>query len=172
MPIANQWSDEVKAFALKRAADGISASLIAKQIWIKFEVRKTRNAVIGLVHRCGQSLRGDAGTKSATKANKARRARKQWTPPKKPSPIRLITEPLPPRQETDIARVSFLDLEQEHCRFIPGDSAGVPQDQPLYCGLPRFQGSSYCPAHTARCSNAYEARRAEPARPHLTLVEA
>ena len=50
------WPEGSKEFALERAEAGDSATKVSKQLWEKYRIRKTRCAVIGLVHRSGKTL--------------------------------------------------------------------------------------------------------------------
>ena len=66
--------------------------------------------------------------------------------------------PLPPRAETDIARVSFNDLETgKHCKWVCGDPAdSFKLDKPLYCGQPPILGLPYCVHHGVRAHSPPE----------------
>lgn len=66
----------------------------------------------------------------------------------------LAEQPLPATPADDIARVSFMDLQPHHCRWIPGDPRLPGGDG--YCGLPKVPSVSYCLGHAGR---AYEAPR-------------
>jgi GcrA cell cycle regulator len=145
---AAPWPDERVVRLKAMWADGLSATDIA----MRLGGGATRNAVIGKVHRLGLSLRGN--TSKAARCS----TRKVSVPIRIPNRTRkhlpnLPTEPLPPREVVDIARVSFVDMDpRKHCRFIPGDLRSFKSDDPLYCGEAPFPGSAYCVHHTRRCN--------------------
>lgn len=158
------WGDEREAQLRKLYQEGYSCSQIAKQLG-----GVTRNAVIGKVHRLGLALRGHSQNRTIPKkGHRTARNRSQQEYAfylekavlgdrdglsfhKGKTPV-SIAEPFPPRQETDIARISFMDLEDgKHCKFIPGDPVGPYEKQ--FCGLDVIApGAVYCPAHHARCN--------------------
>jgi GcrA cell cycle regulator len=75
----------------------------------------------------------------------------------------IPAEPLPLQAATDVARVSFLDLDEieiegskQHCRFIPAsiDPKTTKPHEPQFCGSPKLPGLAYCEHHSKRCHNA------------------
>jgi GcrA cell cycle regulator len=68
----------------------------------------------------------------------------------------IPAEPLPAQAPTDVARVSFLDLDERHCRFIPAsiDPKQTKSHEPQFCGSPKLPGLAYCEHHSKRCHNA------------------
>lgn len=90
-------------------------------------------------------MRAALAEKRATKARR-KTGGVYLSPQTRPAPM-----PLPAPQADDIARVSFNDLEPHHCRYIPGEPKGHPMDDPMYCGLQRVDGASYCAGHLRRC---------------------
>lgn len=164
------WNDERIALLKELWAEGLTCTRIAARLG-----GVTRNSVIGKVRRLGLPFRepGCAGPRELRSAL-PRRKRSPAEPRTRRkakqrsafmfglfgSPTALAAEPLPPRHETDVARVSSLGLEPKHCRFIPGDPAGVSVSDPLFCGLDVIPTLSYCRAHAARCFNTPETRQA------------
>lgn len=149
------WTDQRLALLLHLYPQGLSCSVIAKRLGGGL----TRNAVIGKIHRMGLPLRGQTSQKAAAKKTGklfAARWRAQSPAGKAARTAavapRLSTEPLPPRHVTDVARVSFEDLTDEHCRFIPDSPTGPAEKQ--FCGLEVIPGSVWCRAHHARVYNA------------------
>jgi GcrA cell cycle regulator len=148
----HQWTQERIDLCIKlRREDGLSCAQIAARLG-----GPSRNAVIGKLARLG------IAAPTAT-----RRAPRTTRVPQRPRPRHnslpslaewIAVEPLPPRQETDVARVSFLDLEPKHCRFIPGDPIGKLPHQPQFCGLDVVLGLPYCRAHAVRCFDLAAAR--------------
>lgn len=141
-------------------ADGYSASQCASQLG-----GVSRNAVVGKVHRLGLSGR-------VTRSRKPHppRIRKR----SRPSPtgidalraIRMAGTPLPPPCETDIARVSFVELDEDehrHCKWPVGN--WQDQHTPHYCGAQRVPGLPYCPNHARRAYAPVPPRRPAPAAP-------
>lgn len=151
------WTPEQDAELKDLYKLGLSASVIAN----KMKTRQgTRNAVIGRLHRIGMATsvirQRPKSRRTWTQAQRKEASLRQSVVSKHQRRVesrapRLPTEPIPPPQDGDIARVSFLDLELGQCKFIPGDPKSVPGDQPMYCGLPVRQGASYCPHHHQRC---------------------
>lgn len=167
--------DELKALH----AQGLSASQIARRMH-----NVTRNGVIGKLHRLGinhvrpisrkhsrmSTLRGNVGysgllatAKLSSEKTKKARDEYAWRIALAMGKTRAPkeAEPLPPPSETDIARVSFADLEPHHCRFIPGDPKASGK---LYCGCDAVPGLPYCEAHAARCFDVakFDRQRVRP----------
>jgi hypothetical protein len=122
--------------------DGLSASLIGARMGA------SRNAIIGVVHRMGLSGARHGTTIKRSTKNRPRKIR--VTSRGNAYGVRLPMEAMPLPQADDLARVSFADLEDNHCRFIVGDPSHL-RGQPMFCGLPRHVGLSYCTGHAARC---------------------
>lgn len=132
------WDDERIARLKELRADGWTFGQIAK------DLRVTRSALIGKAHRIGMCERKP---KPPTMARLPRRE-----PARKPAVLRPIAfrgppiaaVPLPRATADDIARVSLIDLEPNHCRWPVGEpTAG-------FCGCDRIEGLPYCAAHSAR----------------------
>jgi GcrA cell cycle regulator len=153
------WTPELDAQILAHHARGLSASRIA----MKLAIGASRNAVIGRMHRIGLKGRPRGPSLNKIKATRIRnRVAAQSAP-------RAAHEPVILPASDDIARVSFLDLESHHCRFIPGDPKSHPSHVPIYCGDTRMPGSSYCAGHHHRCSVPI-VRPARPYRPGAPYV--
>jgi hypothetical protein len=98
--------------------------------------------------------------------------------------LAMNVAPLPPPLETDIPRVSFLDLDdkpvaitgndgvvrivKKHCRWAcVEDPKKVATSDPQYCGDQQEPGLPYCRSHSLRAFNAVEPiRRPQPTFPH------
>lgn len=140
------WKGKAGEMAVALKDEGLSANAIAARINKRFGSNITRNAVLGYFHRCGLCCKRDYGGRTAgalTSAinNRMKQRRRASKPPLEAAPL--------PRAD-DVARVAFADLEPHHCRFIPGDPAKM-RGQPMFCGLPKHPGLSYCTGHAARC---------------------
>jgi GcrA cell cycle regulator len=162
------WTEERIADLKKHYADGLSASEIANRLgWT------TRNAVIAKIHRLGLPLRGYRPGGSVAKSrggvripghayisgNKPKRRHRAKPQPSGPklSPaaeiiksIRLDGLPLPPPQETDIARVALQDAEEKACRWPCAEPDAASRYEPIFCGIDKVPGTSYCAAHLVR----------------------
>ncbi len=136
------WTDEATDHLKIKWADGWSAGAIA--IWFSGAYYRTlsRNAIMGKVHRLGLPKRvvKEAGTERAP-----RKPRKPWHAPR-PEPT-----PAPSGQE-----VSFMDLNEGMCRYIPGTPSEL---NTMYCGGAVLGVESYCPHHYRMC---YQTQRLRP----------
>jgi GcrA cell cycle regulator len=141
------WSAE-RTETLKRLwAEGWSASQVAARLGV------TRGAVTGRIHRLGLVGRASA-SRAATIGRRTAEARApRPAAHDAPGAPQGPSMPLPAAQPDDVARVSVMDLEPYHCRWIPGDPVEIGAYAPLFCGLARSPGSSYCATHHARAVN-------------------
>lgn len=148
------WTPE-KIAALRDLWDtGASASIIGSQIGA------SRNAVIGKAHRLKLERRSSNDTRAATAARKAKGQIGVARPRAVISCVRLEPSPLPRPVVTDVARVSFDDLEPHHCRFPVGEPG---REAFGFCGHVKVDGLSYCADHAVRVFNA----PAAPRKPYL-----
>lgn len=120
--------------------DGYSAAVIAGKIG------KSRNSILGRVHRMGMSNR-PRRVETITASRQVNRSNRHFAKSKlqKPSP-----PPEPPPLPVSNP-VTFADLRKIHCRWPLGDPRS-PEFR--YCGAPREsgcisieEGSPYCAAH-------------------------
>jgi hypothetical protein len=79
-----------------------------------------------------------------------------YVPPPKPEPkprpassLRLppLALPVPAEADPVLPGVALLDAQEHHCRWLIGPMR--------YCGLPKVQGRSFCPDHTAVAYTTY-----------------
>ena len=130
------WSIEEDDRLKQLYAEGCSCSLIASRM-----PGKTRNAVIGRVHRLGLEKRGKGKTpEKSMRAPSSARARS----PAKPKAIVIR----PPRQEIELRcaevvplQADLVELTHGQCRYPFGDGPFT------FCGHPKYGSSSYCSAH-------------------------
>ena len=115
----------------------------------------TRNSVIGKVHRLGIQ-RAPAASRPKIKRKLVLIPRPKLPEERKPKTRHAIVESLhkAPATLPDPAHdlpplVAFADLEEHHCRWIPGEPLGG------CCGRPKVPRLPYCEVHSRR---AYEAR--------------
>ena len=157
------WTEHRVEMLTHLWADGLSASQIAGRLG-----GVTRNSVIGKIHRLGLSDRAiKRPRKSSIQIRKQRGKAARGTAFNptwgKPPPLRAV--PIPAPRETDIARVSFLELDEiavaipladgatrivtKHCKF-PVLEDVAPRHVKQFCGDERIIGSSYCHTHHER----------------------
>lgn len=158
------WTYE-RVETLKRLwRDGLSSSQIAVQLG-----GISRSAVLGKVHRLGLAGRAVASRKEYHRRHPWRSRTTAPKPRKRTQGVilkELAALPLPQEQPADIGRVSLMDLEPHHCRFVAGDPKGVASGTPVYCGAQKVPGLAYCEHHARRC---YEAPQVKPRKREFVL---
>ena len=139
------WTEEMDAELRKGFAEGRSASVIG------LRMDKSRNAVIGRLHRLG--LKRTPRQRSAMQgaSNRQRRKNDAKAAPKKPifrvkRPAGLIQPPKiiiePPRLELS-RNLKLLDLTSHDCKWPYGEG-------PIFfCGIPKPVEVPYCPYHAS-----------------------
>jgi GcrA cell cycle regulator len=148
--VKSAWTDEEKATAKKMWDAGDSASVIARTLGRG----RSRNAVVGMLHRMGCASRKTPVRRINTRPVMAKplnprpkrvgkvAAAKAGSPRIEAAPIR--DEPPP----ADVIRLE--DLEHRHCRYPLGD----PQAEGFgFCGADKVEGRPYCQPH---CDVAYQ----------------
>ena len=160
------WTDARIEILRRLWAEGLSASQVAARIG-----DMSRNAVLGKVHRIGLPLRGKPTGRTQVRKPKPRKKPSKLFTFNKPfgtealRAIRMAGTPLPPPNETDIARVSFMGLDEDghrHCKWPVGNVESV--HAPLFCGDERVPGLPYCSSHAQRAYVPLPPRR-RPALP-------
>ena len=150
------WTDERVAMLRKLNSEGYSCSQIAAQLGLV-----TRNAVIGKMHRIGiQANRETMKRKRVLRVDERRnngcgKRSERVSAAKKLSPARALLadcQPLPPPQETDIARVTFDQMadDQSLCKWPVGEPTVG------FCGAASVAGLPYCTHHVKRASSAWQ----------------
>lgn len=134
------WSGQLKAEVAKLWQDGLSA----KQISERIGGGKSRNAVIGVLHRMGVSQRGVASTPRTTKPKAPPKARER----KAYKVVKAIAEDRAPRavvvpRAEPPGSATVLTLGAHMCKWPIGDPAS---DGFTFCGGLRERGS-YCARH-------------------------
>ena len=152
------WTSEMDARLKELYNQGHSCATIGAMMG------KTRNAIIGRVHRISLPRRAQSYRKKsislAPKQPRVAAINSVNRPVRITSAIFESCEPLPPASAYDVARVSFDDLELHHCRFPVGEPAAAGTDKPLFCGMPpAARGIPYCEVHTRRAYQAPAPRR-------------
>lgn len=146
--MTNGWTEEELATLRRLKGEGMRAEAISKVLG------RTRNAVIGKLHRFGLTDPAKRSRKKPPAEPKPKMPhtrtvpRRQVSGEKKP-PTPVKQEPIPEKQEPipdDTATLVRLeDLERFHCRWIEGPVAG---ENTLFCGAHKIPGSSYCRHHS------------------------
>lgn len=156
------WSDD----AIKRCTElykaGLSGSMIAERINREFGMRKTRNAVIGVLNRRGLRIDGDKDARGngvrANKKHKPYDASKRGVSGREARPplLRLASEPLPAVEQVPEKLYTLEDRPAGGCTWVYGD----PPFTRCYCGRPAVEGLSvqWCETHVRRGLHAPEVK--------------
>lgn len=151
MTRATSWTDEDIATVERLWNEGLSASEIAAKINAgkRFD-KKTRNAVIGKVHRLGLSGRYVEHRKAApvrasiTSMSSGQKSKAV----KKVSPLALVpVEPLPAEDTPPANLIALVDLDPHQCKWVYGDPKTKDHG---CCGKQQVIGLPYCIDHARR----------------------
>lgn len=134
------WSDAENATLRQLWGEGFSAGQIAIAMRSRHNVSRSRNAVIGRIHRLGIQRSGTtqrAPNKNRVKGFKQKAAIRRTQPIAKPEK--------PERLPVDLSIIKALPAlgGDSGCKFIPGD----PAHDPRYCGRPTSVGGVWCAQH-------------------------
>lgn len=141
---ATSWSDSDVRILKEYWAQGISASEIRREALPE----RTRNAIIGKVHRLGLGARRTIFSEEARHQQQLRALhaaelkRMRYVPDvraKQAIPRKLPLEPPP------AAAVKLHELKPQHCRWPVGEPSAM-----AFCGHRKLDGYSYCQWHAAR----------------------
>jgi GcrA cell cycle regulator len=127
-----RWTDALVEQLKTLLGDGLSSSQIGEKLG------RTRNAIIGKVHRMGLALKN---------LNNGQRRNPQ---PRHPRRIKVSTKspnvspPLP--MEEAAQPCTLFDLKYDSCKWPVND--GVPEF--MFCGKPQAAGQPYCETHAAK----------------------
>lgn len=164
------WTAELEEHLRKWHHEGYSASITAGMASKHLGRVVSRSAIIGKWYRMGLKRNGArAHIRLPCRGGKskfhelgremAKRKRKVEAAKKKLSPLAELlarsAEPLPPQEVVDWPLVQLVDIEDDQCRWIPGE----PRDG--CCGKPKVPGLSYCESHARRAYRPVEVTRAE-----------
>lgn len=146
------WTDEARQFVKDRWAAGLSARQIAGAL-LGLGLRKSRNAVIGLVHRSGLNRNAPKRKGNALGPAKTKRAVRRT------ARARGLAPPLIPAQPVQEEALQPLDKELRVERLAPGQCKypiGDPKEPGFaFCGRPVEPERPYCVHH---CRVAYQPR--------------
>ena len=140
------WTPERIDLAKQLWREGLSANQIALKISDRLKTF-TRNAVIGKMHRIGESGRisGDRLVHLRAERARAPRRRRLAKPTMRTRLAEIQAEPLPLIEQAPLV-TDIMALKQHHCRWPIGDP-GRPGFG--YCGHTQVPGFSYCAQHAA-----------------------
>lgn len=153
------WTEAEDARLRQLVDDGLSAGLICGQMG------RSRNSVMGRVHRLGIRLKGND-----TLGRRERRAAAPSPRPVRRAPIAVLgaerhqetVEPAkliqPPLAE--FGEVLFLEAGARRCRYPASEVS--PVEAFMVCGERTLDGSSYCPHHYRITRAPTPARREAP----------
>lgn len=141
MPAGDAWNEREETTLNRLWLEGLSASQISKQL-----DGRSRNAVIGRLHRLGLAARSKpaaaAPQRRTTRPSDAVVARRVRTRLARIKAVSRIKEPPPP---VDPLHVAFLDRTPLQCAAI----TDTTQFQQRCCGQPVDERGTYCAAHRA-----------------------
>ena len=132
------WTDSNLRLAAQMWADGYTGAVIGEHIG------KTRNAVIGKLHREGKIGEAKANIARAVERDKATRKRREVRARVR-APV--VSKPLPKAKPEPVDGIPITALTKTTCRWPLLDNP--PQ---LYCG--RHADGQYCQHHTERAFSA------------------
>jgi GcrA cell cycle regulator len=164
------WPDEAKELLEKLWKLGFSAADVAAQLPTDSRGnRPTRNSVIGMVHRSGLSGRAKTRPEGAEKADAGKTTRIRAAAAERPAqapravPPSVPSVPRIPKEAPRPLKLSILDLTNESCRYIYGETSFGGEH--YYCGVPgadMIGRRPYCPFHENQCwTSAAKARAAK-----------
>ncbi|MEL6758222.1 MAG: GcrA family cell cycle regulator [Pseudomonadota bacterium] len=149
------WTADAELLLKQWWNEGYSATEISHKLGSR-GVWKTRNAIIGKVHRMGMARRAPSAPKHARKSRAgATRPRSKINSKtntrvmERPKPLRVV-----PVKPADAERegISFEELTANTCRWPVGTGTGAKQK---FCGcqIDPFATQPYCTEHMARSAS-------------------
>lgn len=144
MTTGPRWADDQVAALQTMAGEGYTGGRIASAIAERFGVRRTRNAVIGKLHRLGFRL---AGPQPERKSKPKRRKRPHHGPRPGVGRASALMQPVPVKQKPRVPApprktVTFRGLKPRRCRYPYGDRWPF-----RFCACKSVAGTSWCAAH-------------------------
>lgn len=122
------WTETEVALIKELSAKGFSGSQISQRLKSDLNVSKTRNAVIGKLHRLGVGLAAKSGESDTAVSTRIRKRRKAEASVKLP-------------EVKSGGGIAFDELNQHSCRWLLDDDT--------YCGS--FSGRKpFCTTHSKR----------------------
>lgn len=141
-PSASPWVNQQIVDRLAVLWISHSATQICGVLWDEFNVRLTRNSVVGKLHRLKLTVENKVYLHPLTRTEGHRTPR---TPRAKVErrAVETISGPIMLRVvDTSPLNLSLMDLQSDSCRYAVTDETPF-----LFCGQPNDGVSSYCRAH-------------------------
>jgi len=142
------WTPEEFDRAHQMAKDGYSAREIG------LTLKRTRNSVIGVLHRAGfEWARKKKPVTLATKGPPNPRRERPRTERGTFKTVKEKREKMPPKffpidfSVPANGGVRLMDLQRHHCRAVIGETKGADT---IYCGEVHFNETSWCKEHYMR----------------------
>lgn len=149
------WTREETEEAKRLADEGYSAAQIGAQMG------KTRNAIIGRMHRAGLWGKDSPHVPTVRKIPAIRRNRRRarpWIPAA--DAAAQENEPAAVLVEAPVAEergpCTLMELRSSSCRYPLGE---VLEPAKLFCGQERITGSAYCQEHHNLCNTGFRATK-------------
>lgn len=144
--VTNAWAEEHNDKLRELHSTGMSCSQIAVALNRLFGLNKTRNSIIGRLHRMGLT-----GHKNYVNPNRVRPRSAAPRPRPAPKPAKPKGEP-PRPLPAELARIAALEptgptiehTDAKHCRYIKGEPSSP------VCGRP-IHADSLCAEHHRLC---------------------
>lgn len=144
------WSDQAERILRQHWAEGCTANEVSFEL-AKAGIHKTRNSIIGKVHRLGLARRMPSPPKKHSKKARATTVPKVKRTYSRPATVVKKPKPLKPTKvkPDDAKRIgpTLMQLERRSCRWPVGKKTGAEQ---MFCGENSDEGSSYCCEHRKR----------------------
>lgn len=155
MPEGKPWPKEDDTLLTTLWLSGLTAKEIADRF-----PERTRNAIIGRVHRLKLKRENRRSVASVTIKTQEKRAVTRSTPFRPKSQIVVEAQPsLPLILDVPPNGVRIQDLRWYHCREVI-DGHGAPDGLALFCGRTVSTGQSFCSEHAAKNYQPLPRRRA------------
>jgi GcrA cell cycle regulator len=152
------WDDERDNALRALLADKATFEQAAAELNAKFGTVYTRSAVGGRAMRLGVKASRTGMTERQRQHNRdlLQKGRETMRLKRAKAAAEPVVQPPPQFHRDNLAglrcaevepmNIALVDLEPHHCRWPIG---GWPDATPVrFCGQPRWEGSSYCGAHT------------------------
>lgn len=164
LDVRANWKSLTSAEKIEAVRPLVAQGMSSSQIAAQFQ-NVSRNSIIGLCHRTGMKLGGQAGRNRLYQKPPARKSpAKQHGNKGQPKVYAIVRRasakaslppmPIPMDDETDVgvdvtSRVGFMDLTNYTCRWPVGGAVGSQQ---MFCGCRADLNSTgpYCAEHTAK----------------------
>jgi GcrA cell cycle regulator len=158
----NRWTEDAKVLVSNLWTEGKSATEISALLAQTLGLKKSRNGVIGIIHRLG--LSGPRAQRSAPVTPRQKASKSRTVIPSPPGPeaapdqLMVVLAPgrkshvpvvvcvghPPSREAATVQAKRLIELAARDCRFPVGDATGIDQ---LHCARRSPEGDTYCVHH-------------------------